>query len=1247
MRYAELIHFEPIESVVQLRDASYPQRATELVRSYVISEEMAEKLIEILIPQLQFDRPLDNRGLLVVGNYGTGKSHLMAVISAICENKEFVKLLRKQEVSKAFEKVAGRFKVIRCEIGATTMSLRDILTTALEDSLADMGVSYSFPASDKVASNKRAFEDMMAAFHQAYPDHGLLLVVDELLDYLRTRADQALILDLNFLREIGEVCKDLRFRFIAGVQEAIFDSPRFGFVADTLRRVKDRFEQILIARKDVKYVVSERLLKKTEEQKGKIKEYLSRFAKFYGGMLERLDEFVKLFPVHPDYIDVFEQIKVVEKREILKTISQTIKNLWDQEVPEDRPGIIAYDSYWNYLRENSSFRSIPEIREVIECSNILLSRIEQAFTRPQYKPLALRIINGLSVHRLTTGDVNAPIGATPEELRDSLCLYHSGVEDLGGEPAEDLLTLTETVLREIHRTMSGQFVSVNPNNGQYYLDLKKTKDFDAEIAKRAESLDESILNRYYYEALKQYLECSDITYVTGYRIWEHELIWHERKAGRRGYLFFGTPNERSTAVPPRDFYIYFLQPFNPPPFKDEKKSDEVFFKLKHRDEEFGQRLKSYAASFELASISSGNDKKIYTSKGNEHLQGLISWLQDHIKDAFEVTYKGRSQALFDWAKGRSIREISGIGPQERIDFRELVNTISSIVLSTHFKDQSPEYPYFSVVITKDNIYQAVQDAIKALAGSHMTKQATAVLDALELLDGERIDVSRSKYARYILNILEGKRQGQVLNRSELLRDVYGVEYFAPEIYRLEPELLLILIGALVYSGEVVLAIQGRKFDTASLGQLAATPLDELINFRHLERPKDWNIAALQALFEIFGLAPGMVQLLVQGKDEPIQELQSRIAKGVEECLRAQEDLRKGLSLWGQNLYSDSETVSLGDKLKRFGSFLDELRAYNTPGKLKNFRYEAEDVNSHKEGFDIIGNIKNLRDLVTDLSPIVLYLSNAQNVMPQDDEWNRAVSSAKISLLEQINSQKNNSKNLLSTRKQLEAMLLDLKRTFVITYLHLHRKARLGAEEDKKKSELLSDSRLKCLQMLSGIDLMPRQQFFMLQNKIAELKSCFCLTEADLVNNPNCPHCGFNPVHEGASLGGPDARQRLIALDNEIDKMLEEWTETLLNNLQDPVTKTNLELLSPSSRQMVERFLKTGKLPDNIDQEFINAVQDLLSGLVKISIAIDDLKYALLKGGSPVTPTEMKKRFEEFLGELLKGREVAKVRIVFE
>ena len=237
LEYRDLIKFDPIESVVQLRDANQAATARQLIQTYVISAEMAEKIINLVIPQLQFDHPMDNKGLLVVGNYGTGKSHLLSVISALAENADLAPCLNDAKVADTARAISGRFKVIRSEIGATTMSLHDILVAEMEEHLAEMGVSYTFPSADKVPNHKRAFEDMMTAFGQKYPDQGLLLVVDELLDYLRTRKDQELILDLNFLREIGEVCKDLKFRFIAGVQEAIFDSPRFSFVADSVRRV--------------------------------------------------------------------------------------------------------------------------------------------------------------------------------------------------------------------------------------------------------------------------------------------------------------------------------------------------------------------------------------------------------------------------------------------------------------------------------------------------------------------------------------------------------------------------------------------------------------------------------------------------------------------------------------------------------------------------------------------------------------------------------------------------------------------------------------------------------------------------------------------------------------------------------------------------------------------------------------------------------------------------------------------------
>ena len=1241
MKYGDLIQFEPIESVIQLRDANEATAARRLVETYVISEEMAEKLTGLVLPQLQFDQPTDNKGLLVVGNYGTGKSHLMSVISALAENPDLASSLNNADVAAAAGKIGGRFKVVRTEIGAVTMSLRDILVAELEEQLGGLGASYNFPSADQVVDNKRSFEEMMSAFHQEFPDHGLLLVVDELLDYLRTRRDQELILDLNFLREIGEVCKDLRFRFIAGVQEAIFDSPRFSFVADSIRRVKDRFEQVLIARRDVKFVVAERLLKKTGEQQVKIREYLTPFGKFYGQMNERMDEFVRLFPVHPDYIDTFERVRAVEKREVLKTLSLAMKKMLDQDMPDDRPGLIAYDTYWTNLRENPSFRAVPDIRAVIDCSQVLESRIQQAFTRPTYKPMALRLIHALSVHRLTHGDIYATLGATAGELRDGLCLYQPGIEELGGDPADDLLSQVETVLREIHKTVNGQFISSNSDNRQFYLDLKKTDDFDALIEKRAESLDASQLDRYYYEALKRVMECTDQTYVTGYKIWQHELEWLERKAARQGYLFFGAPNERSTAIPPRDFYLYFIQPLDAPYFKDEKNSDELFLRLTNMDSEFRTALGNYAASLDLASTSSGHAKSTYESKSFHFLRDLVQWLQKHTTDVFEVTYQGRSKSLIEWAKGKSIRELSGIGSHERINFRDLVNTIAGVCLGAHFEDQAPEYPFFSVLITGTNRDQAAQDALRAVAGQNRTKQATAVLDALQLLDGERLDPDKSKYAKHILGLLEKKGHGQVVNRSELIQDDKGVEYMDKDRQRLEPEWVAVVLAALVYSGDLVLAIPGKKFDATGLPQLAGTSVDELAEFKHIERPKDWNLPGLKALFELLGLTPGMAQLVTQGNEEPVQQLQKAISESVEKLVLLQQSLQRGLIFWDRNLLAEEEIQKFRARLDETKTFLETLQVYTSPGKLKNFRYDAQEVTSHREGLDSLAEIESLQGLVADLGTTASFLSTAEAVLPAEHEWVGKTKEARDEVLAQLGDP---AQRGAAFRQQAQRKLADLKTAYLQTYLGLHAKSRLGVNEAQRRSALVSDERLKVLQKLSTIELMPRQHLTDFQDCLAELKSCFALTEQAMEAAPVCPDCGFKPSAEPTIT---PAGTVLDDLDDELDNLVANWTQTLLTNLEDPTTKGDLDLLKPESKKLVNGFIKKRVLPDELDQDFIDALGEVLSGLQKVPVKTDNLRAALLSGGSPATPAEMKKRFEDYLDELTRGKDSDKVRIVLE
>jgi hypothetical protein len=231
------------------------------------------------------------------------------------------------------------------------------------------------------------------------------------------------------------------------------------------------------------------------------------------------------------------------------------------------------------------------------------------------------------------------------------------------------------------------------------------------------------------------------------------------------------------------------------------------------------------------------------------------------------------------------------------------------------------------------------------------------------------------------------------------------------------------------------------------------------------------------------------------------------------------------------------------------------------------------------------------------------------------------------------------------RQQTQRALAELKQQYVQIYLGLHSRARLGANAEKRRSQLAKDDRLQVLQKLSTIDLMPRQQLTDFQNRLATgLKSCFALTEPALEASPVCPHCSFRP--SGEHVDAP-AEVRLGNMDDELEQLVTDWTRTLLADLADPTTQQNLDLLKDKPKKLVRQFVKDQTLPEPLSQDFIHALKEVLSGLVKVPLTTDQLRAALLAGGSPVTPAEMKKRFEELLETLTKGKEPGKVRIVLE
>src|SRR5438270_10287006 len=100
MKYREVVQFDPVVDIKVLVEADDFEKAREDVRTFVVSDRMLSQLRDIIVPNLEFDRPQDNKGLLIVGNFGTGKTHLMSAIAAIGEHAEFAKDLRNQEAGK-------------------------------------------------------------------------------------------------------------------------------------------------------------------------------------------------------------------------------------------------------------------------------------------------------------------------------------------------------------------------------------------------------------------------------------------------------------------------------------------------------------------------------------------------------------------------------------------------------------------------------------------------------------------------------------------------------------------------------------------------------------------------------------------------------------------------------------------------------------------------------------------------------------------------------------------------------------------------------------------------------------------------------------------------------------------------------------------------------------------------------------------------------------------------------------------
>jgi hypothetical protein len=528
----------------------------------------------------------------------------MSLFSIIAEDAKYLPLLQSEKAKDWLKTIAGKYMVYRFELG-NTQDLWDVVCYQMDKALKAWEVDYSISEDKTPDTYSEKLEKMMAAFEAKYPDKGFMLVIDEMLSYLKGRSEPSkLNRDLAVLQALGQMSDRTHFRMVFGVQELIYRSPEFQFAKDMLGRVNERYVDLTIQKEDVQFIVQQRLLQKNERQKALIRSHLSQFTAMFPHMNNNMDTYVNLYPVHPTYFENFSLIRIGKsQREVLKTLSRKFTTIMNDDVPTGEPGLICYDSYWNDMLGNNDLKTDPDVSRVSDIAALIDQKIEENFTKAlaPKKKLAHRIVAAASI-KMLQADLSHHNGVTAESLVNDLCHI-----DLTCDNYDELVDLAFTrTLEMIVSATIGQYFEKGEN--EYHLRIEGGVNYEQKVKDYASQMGASQKDEYFFKFLAEVLPVDGDTYRTGFNIWPHAIEWQSHRCHRAGYIFMGNPNSRSTTQPQQHFYIYFMPIFDNEAKTRGKEIDSVYFIMDDLSDDFKYNVTLYGSALSQEGSASSDEK---------------------------------------------------------------------------------------------------------------------------------------------------------------------------------------------------------------------------------------------------------------------------------------------------------------------------------------------------------------------------------------------------------------------------------------------------------------------------------------------------------------------------------------------------------------------------------------------------------------------------------------------------------------
>ena len=1211
----DLIQFEEVEEVIKLRQE---EKAREYVEKYVISDSLRTNLLHMLD---MLCSPT-HKSFNVVGNYGTGKSHFLAFVAALLEQPDLRGLVRDEAVRSSVEGLDRKYLVVKFELGAAAdTSLRHIFFDQVRQQLLDR-YDIEVPEIDLVDDydNKQNLLDIQAAIKAQDPEAGLVVIVDEISDFLKQKPKTAMAYDLALLRELGEVSQDSDFLYIGAMQEHVFTNPKYVDQAESIARINQRFVTITITKEDVAQVLSERVVRKNSDQRLQLEMTLDDHRKYFPNLAQQFERYVNLFPLHPYVIDVFERLPYFENRGIIGFAVNNVRPILDLPAPV----FITYDRVFDLIDATHEIRNQPDVARVVDIAHTLLSKTELLDVR--YRDDAAKLIKALTVLRLL-GDEHAH-GATSQELANTLLITPPGRLLVEPRMARDNI---ERIMKAIRDVTVGQYIAYG--DGRYSIDLTKITDYDAVIEKKAQAAvagNDSEIEYAFRTIAEAELGLKDRqSLVAGVSVYADTAPWPSRRAFRPGLIVIGKRDDGRNLQ--SGDYRFVLQ--GPVPGRNGQRQNDVVMAV-----DFDERLIALLTRARAAELlaQEGVYRKVMTKLSREAATEFVDRYLALLNSGGIVIHGGHTTNLNKITATRSLNTLT-----------DIVDHVKGNVLDPIFAERYPSFPVFRTLVTSANLEGEMARALRSLdrvTSQQLDLNSRGYLESFGAIADGSFRASSSEACQLILKRVEANEAaGSAIALDDVVRE------FAQAPWGLYRELVYLLLGALLFNGYLIFVRHGgARLHAGDVGPLLKQGLEFFDTIRYLERDPDIDAEGAAALFGILDLQPGLVRYR-DSRTEAVKALRQR-GLDLREQLAA---LQRGMEpvITGAADFPDVPWLAIQERRSRLAELQKPVAAFASASKVSDLG--ALDTSSAFR--------ETLKSRLHDLGTLLAFLDDWQEqrlgsklkrmqdalrVLPELEALAGSADQATVSELRRIADDSrtiaSDERKLLSseTRLPLKGKLTQFHQKYDQLYYRLHQRL-VGDEAPWAQLDAVGNSqRYRSLNRLKGLPFISFAEFNSLALNLQALRRRQCEQfNAEVLDSfVTCPYCRFPD--------GVDASHNLQKQASELESRLEElwdrWQAQVFNEL--PSFTDRLSLLSSDHQQAIRDLEQKGRLPDDVSPDLLEALLELTSDLQPVDLDLDDLARHILSKSSPLTVDELRDSWEDYIRQLLKGRDPELVRI---